>query len=78
MASNEIITHVLPLQYGFKRRRSTGTVDRENVYGPGGRYFFGVDFDFKVFPADNHQLNFKQVTVFTKDRLEVKVYLPFS
>ena len=59
------------LQYGFVRRKSTGSVSLDKTYGPGGRYLVGPDFEFKVFPADMHYVSRSGVAVFTSDRLEV-------
>jgi len=46
------------LQYGFIRRKSTGTVDTGRVYTY-GRYLVGPDFKFKTFPADAHYIDLK-------------------
>ncbi|XP_064646729.1 uncharacterized protein LOC135499719 [Lineus longissimus] len=59
-------------QYGFKRTKSTGAVDITNTYSF-GRYFLGPDAEFKIFPADAHYVNYNSVSVFTKDKLEVRM-----
>ena len=55
---------------GFKRSKSTGSVDVDNVYLV-GKHFIGPDREFKVFPADAQFERFVGVTVFSADRLEV-------
>ena len=55
---------------GFKRSKSTGSVDVDNVYQV-GKHFIGPDREFKVFPADAQFERFVGVTVFSADRLEV-------
>ncbi len=57
------------LQFGFKKRKSTGSVDLSKVYEP-GRYFVGPDFTFKNFPKSAHFVTIHE-TVFTKDKVEV-------
>ena len=63
------------LQYGFKRRSTTGSVDTSKVYGAGGRHAVGPDHEFKVFRADAHFEHFQTITVFAADRLQVR--MPF-
>lgn len=60
-------------EYGFLKRKSTGSVNLDKVYGPGGRHFVGPDYEFKVFPADAHVLDLDRVAVFASDRLEVYI-----
>ena len=55
---------------GFKRQKSTGSVDLTKVYDS-GRHFIGPDFEFKIFPADAQFLELEDVSVFTSDKLEV-------
>lgn len=55
---------------GFKRSKSTGSVDVDNVYTV-GKHFIGPDREFKIFPADAQFERFVGVTVFSADRLEV-------
>ena len=62
---------------GFKRSKSTGSVDVENVYQV-GKHFIGPDREFKVFPADAQFERFVGVTVFSADRLEVNKLLMTS
>lgn len=59
-------------QYGFRRQKSTGTVDTSKVYS-GGKHFVGPDYEFKKFKADAHYLDIHNVRVFTRDKLEVSV-----
>ena len=61
----------LCFQYGFRRRKTTGSVDTNKVYGMGGRHAVGPDYEFKVFAADAHFESFSSVTVFAADRLQV-------
>merc|ERR1711976_1080934 len=65
-------------QYGFIKRKSTGSVDLGKVYGPGGRHFLGPDYEFKTFPADQHFETMPGVPVFTSDRLEVWITVSFQ
>ena len=58
-------------QYGFKRQKSTGSVNTDEVYA-GGKYFVGPDYEFKIFKASAHFESLVDVTVFTSDKLEVK------
>lgn len=58
------------LQYGFKRQKSTGIVDKTDVY-TAGRYFYGPDMEFKIFPRDAHYVTLKSAKIFTADKLEV-------
>lgn len=60
-------------QYGFLRRKSTGSVDLGKVYGPGGRHLVGPDYEFKTFPAAMQNMEIQRAAVFTSDRLEVHV-----
>jgi len=63
-------------ELGFAKRKSTGSVDTDNIYGPGGRHMIGPDFGYKTFPADGHFIQFIDTAVFTSDRLtcELTVY----
>ncbi|WAQ95003.1 hypothetical protein MAR_007474 [Mya arenaria] len=80
-----ILVIVLPMsfstleyhEYGFKRQKSTGSVDTTTVYS-GGKYLIGPDAEFKVFRADAHFLSVYDITVFTYDKLEVKVTANFQ
>lgn len=58
-------------EFGFKRQKSTGSVDVTKVYS-GGKYLLGPDAEFKVFKANAHYLNLN-TRVFTADKLEVNV-----
>ena len=40
-------------QFGLRKTKSTGRVEKGRVYGP-GRYAHGPDSTFKRFPADYH------------------------
>ncbi|KAL8612319.1 hypothetical protein ACOMHN_062266 [Nucella lapillus] len=64
-------------EYGFKRQKSTGSVDTDEVY-PGGKYLIGPDFEFKVFTASAHFQNLVDVSVFTSDKLEVQLDVTFQ
>ena len=66
-----VLVAMVAMQYGFVRRKSTGSVDLDKVYGPGGRYLVGPDYEFKVFRADMHYAAIDGVAIFTSDRLEV-------
>ena len=57
-------------QLGFRKRKSSGTVDTSKVY-ESGRHLVGPDTTFKPFPADAHFETFDRVTVFTSDKLQV-------
>jgi regulator of protease activity HflC (stomatin/prohibitin superfamily) len=59
-------------EYGFKRRKTTGAVDTGEIY-TSGRYAVGPDTEFKTFPAMAHTEHFRDVTVFTSDRLQVEI-----
>ena len=37
----------------------------------------GPDFEFKVFQATGHQVNAQHISIFTKDNLEVFLYIKF-
>lgn len=64
-------------EYGFVRRKSTGVVYTEDTLAM-GLYFTGPDFTFKKFQADAHFVDLKGVTVFTFNRLEVKLSAHFQ
>ncbi|XP_060584087.1 uncharacterized protein LOC132740237 [Ruditapes philippinarum] len=59
-------------EYGFRRQKSTGSVDTSMVYS-GGKYFLGPDYEFKVFKADAQFLDLVNFRVFTRDKLEVSI-----
>lgn len=59
-------------EYGFARRRTTGTVDTSTVY-EGGRHFIGPDFEFKEFYASAQYVYFGHIPIFTTDNLEVSI-----
>lgn len=59
-------------EYGFARRRTTGTVDTSNVY-QGGRHFIGPDFEFKEFYAAAQFVYFGHIPIFTTDNLQVSI-----
>ena len=65
-------------QVGFVMQRSTGEVDTSEVYGPGGRYGVGVDYTFKTFRADGHYSVLDDLSVFSRDRLEVFLDVTFQ
>jgi len=56
-------------EIGFPKRKSTGSVDTNEVFGPGGRHLIGPDYTYKTFPADGHFVEFINTNVFTADRL---------
>ena len=64
-------------QLGFKRRKSTGFVDISEVY-TSGRYFVGPDYTFKVFPADAHFVELNEISVWTGDKIEIKISCNFQ
>lgn len=59
-------------EYGFKRQKSTGTVDKTEVYTT-GKHFVGPDVEFKTFNSDAHFVTLSDVAIFTADKLEVKM-----
>ncbi len=59
-------------QYGFARRKTTGSVDTSKVYA-GGRHIIGPDYEFKEFYASAQYVRFKLIPIFTKDNLEVSI-----
>ncbi|XP_052079824.1 uncharacterized protein LOC127717989 isoform X1 [Mytilus californianus] len=64
-------------EYGLKRQKSTGSVDKTEIYDS-GRYFVGPDFEFKVFPSDLHYVELEDAKIFTSDKLEVDVTVNFQ
>ena len=66
-----VFDSLLYLQLGFRKRKSSGTVNTEKVY-ESGRHLVGPDTEFKPFPADAHFETFDKVTVFTSDKLQVR------
>ncbi|PIK59362.1 hypothetical protein BSL78_03733 [Apostichopus japonicus] len=58
-------------EFGFKRRKASGRVDTTEVF-MGGRYYIGITFDFKKFPADAHFVEFYDLAVFTSDVLRLE------
>lgn len=64
-------------QYGFKRQKSTGSVKTDEVF-TGGNYLVGPDYEFKTFTASAHYEVLKDVTVFTSDKLELKLDVSFQ
>lgn len=64
-------------ELGFKRRKSTGFVDISEVY-TSGRYFVGPDHTFKVFPADAHFVELVEISVWTGDKIEIKISCNFQ
>ncbi|XP_061187985.1 uncharacterized protein LOC133196051 [Saccostrea echinata] len=59
-------------EFGFKRQKSTGKVDKTNIYSS-ILYFGGPDMEFKTFPADAHHVTLKNAKIFTADKLEVRI-----
>ena len=59
-------------EMGFRRSKSTGSVDTDNVY-EFGKHFIGPDGEFKVFPASAVFESFDMIRVFSKDRLEIEI-----
>ena len=49
----------------------SGSVDRTEAYGAGGRYLLGPEYTFLTLPSDARFINFDNVHVFAKDKLEV-------
>ncbi|KAK3083265.1 hypothetical protein FSP39_017936 [Pinctada imbricata] len=68
---------MLLLQFGFKRQKSTGSVDISTVVSS-GRYLLGPDFEFKTFPSDAHFVRLKEAKIFLSDKLEVKMNVNFQ
>ncbi|XP_022104456.1 uncharacterized protein LOC110986673 [Acanthaster planci] len=64
-------------EMGFVRRRTSGAVDTSYVYQAGNHYI-GLDAEFKVFKADAHMVTLESISVFTKERLEVKLDCNFQ
>ncbi|XP_035664086.1 uncharacterized protein LOC118407678 [Branchiostoma floridae] len=64
-------------EYGFLKRKSTGTVYMDKVYS-GGRHFVGPDYHFKVFQADAHFEELTSIAVFSLDKLEIRVTCRFQ
>lgn len=64
-------------ELGFKRRKSTGYVDISEVY-TSGRYFVGPDYTFKVFQADAHFVELNEISVWTGDKIEIKISCNFQ
>jgi hypothetical protein len=56
----------------FAKQKSTGTVDLDRVY-ESGLHLIGPDYEFKIFPADAHELNLFNVKAFTADKLQVSL-----
>ena len=52
-------------QYGFKKSRSTGSVDTSVVY-ESGRHFVGPDKYFKTFQATAHIVSLRDIEIFTR------------
>ena len=61
----------LTFQYGFRRRSTTGSVDTSKVYGSGGIYSIGPDYEFKPFRSDAHFVTYYEIEIFASDRLQV-------
>lgn len=59
-------------EYGFARRRTTGSVDTDTVYA-GGRHFVGPDHEFKEFYAAAQYVYFGHIPIFTTDNLQVSI-----
>ena len=59
-------------EMAFAKQKSTGTVDLDRVY-ESGLHLIGPDYEFKIFPADAHELNLFNIKAFTSDKLEVRV-----
>jgi len=59
-------------EYGFARRRTTGSVDTDTVYA-GGRHFIGPDHEFKEFYAAAQFVYFGHIPIFTTDNLQVSI-----
>lgn len=63
-------------EYGFKKQKSTGTVNTEKVYDF-GKYMIGPDFEFKIFPASAQHVSLT-LDIFTMDKLEVEIQVFFQ
>jgi len=59
-------------EYGFAKRRSTGSVDTSTVYA-GGRHFIGPDHIFKEFYAAAQFVQYGHINIYTSDNLEVSI-----
>lgn len=51
-------------EYGLKQRKSTGKVDTSKVY-KSGRYMLGPDYTFLKYRADAHELDLRDLAVFS-------------
>lgn len=52
-------------EYGLVQRRSTGTVSRDKVFGP-GNHLIGPDYSFITFPNTAQTMEFVDLSVWTK------------
>ena len=52
-------------------------MDIDRVYSS-GRYFVGPDYTFKVFAADAHFVKLDEITVWTRDKVEIKITCAFQ
>nr|XP_022328554.1 uncharacterized protein LOC111127600 isoform X1 [Crassostrea virginica] len=64
-------------EFGFRKQKSTGMVDKTKVY-TNGRYLFGPDMEFKTFPLDAHLVTLTNAWIFTADKLEVGITVHFQ
>jgi len=59
-------------EYGFKKSRSTGSVDTSVVY-TSGRHFVGPDKTFKTFQSTAHLITLDNILIFSRDKLEIGI-----
>merc|ERR1719491_2808576 len=63
--------------YGLVQRKSTGSVDTDEVYGS-GRYMIGVDRRFIKYQADAHVESFEALGVFSATTSNTSIGLAFQ
>jgi len=59
-------------EYGFAKRRTTGSVDTSQVYEC-GRHLIGPDHEFKEFYAAAQFVHYAHINIYTSDNLEVSI-----
>lgn len=52
-------------------------MDTKKVY-TSGRYFIGPDYTFKVFQANAHYVKLDKISVWTADKVEIKITCTFQ
>ncbi|XP_070570406.1 uncharacterized protein [Ptychodera flava] len=64
-------------EFGFTRQRSTGKVYTHELYTE-GRHYIGIDYAFIKYPSFAQNVLIKNLTVFTQDSEELKLYISFQ